>query len=160
MGPRLIILVIALGIFSFGFYLMSYQKDFDSNKPLNMKLLSDLEKASHHVEHDEASATSETPKVVVIDMNDPVIKSGHAIYHEKGQCMSCHGDVGQGNPEKLAPMLAGQHEWYVASQLKAFKNGERKNDAMLPFLKDLSEKDFSDVAEYIKFLRVPAEEVK
>ena len=63
---------------------------------------------------------------------------------------------GHGIVEKQAPLLAGQAEWYVVSQLNAFKNGLRKNEAMMPFLKDLTEQDFKDVAEYIKLLRVTA----
>ncbi|MCX8073371.1 MAG: c-type cytochrome [Candidatus Binatia bacterium] len=40
-------------------------------------------------------------------------------------CSSCHGDRGQGDRKRLAPVLAGLPEWYVAAQLRKFLAGER-----------------------------------
>jgi cytochrome c553 len=40
-------------------------------------------------------------------------------------CQQCHGGEAQGNAEYLAPPLAGLDEWYIESQLKAFKSGGR-----------------------------------
>lgn len=160
MTSRLIILVIAIIFFSFGFYLLSYQNNFDQHKPLNMKLATDTFKAhellvSPH-EHAAPAAEEAIQKEIVIDLENPVIKHGHEIFHNLGQCVTCHGDQAQGLKEKNAPLLAGQEEWYTLSQLTAFKNGTRKNEVMLPFIKDLTEQDFKDVAEYIKLLRIKA----
>lgn len=49
---------------------------------------------------------------------------------ERGQtlyklCIKCHGVDGAGNPEALAPPIAGMPSWYVEAQLKNFKNGLR-----------------------------------
>jgi cytochrome c553 len=64
-------------------------------------------------------------------------------------CIQCHGDKGLGDPAQEAPRIAGQHEWYILSSLKMFVSGERKNPKMLPFIKNLNEKDFQDLARYI-----------
>jgi cytochrome c553 len=40
-------------------------------------------------------------------------------------CAQCHGSAGQGNPEALAPAIAGLQEWYVKAQLENFRAGKR-----------------------------------
>jgi len=40
-------------------------------------------------------------------------------------CAQCHGDDGAGNPETLAPSIAGLPVWYVTGQLHKFRNGGR-----------------------------------
>ncbi len=69
------------------------------------------------------------------------------------QCITCHGDKGDGNPAMKAPRLSGQHDWYVLKQLQDMKAGKiRKNDVMNPFLAKLSEQDMKDLAAYISKL--------
>lgn len=43
-------------------------------------------------------------------------------------CASCHGAQGEGNEAFGAPALAGQSDWYLATQLKNFKAGYRGRD--------------------------------
>lgn len=64
-------------------------------------------------------------------------------------CIQCHGEAGMGNPEKQAPRLSGQHDWYVIKQITEFKSGVRKNPAMLPYIGKLTEQDIKDLAAYI-----------
>ena len=40
-------------------------------------------------------------------------------------CTACHGADGKGNQALNAPPIAGQHGWYLVSQLKKFKAGIR-----------------------------------
>jgi cytochrome c oxidase subunit 2 len=40
-------------------------------------------------------------------------------------CQGCHGAEGQGNQESGAPILAGQHGWYLIRQLQNFRDGIR-----------------------------------
>ena len=40
-------------------------------------------------------------------------------------CTACHGPDGKGNQALNAPPIAGQHDWYLVSQLKKFKSGIR-----------------------------------
>ena len=62
-------------------------------------------------------------------------------------CAACHGANGMSvNPEW--PNLAGQHADYIASSLKAFKAGLRKNDMMSPMAAGLSDTDMRNVAAY------------
>ena len=69
------------------------------------------------------------------------------------QCISCHGDKGDGIPAQKAPRLAGQHDWYILKQLQDIKAGQiRKNQIMIPFVNKLSEQDMKDLAAYISKL--------
>ena len=62
-------------------------------------------------------------------------------------CVACHG----ANGISLIPMypnLAGQKEQYLALQMKAFRDGERKNMVMAPMAAGLSDQDIADLAAY------------
>ncbi|HVW26620.1 MAG TPA: c-type cytochrome [Polyangiaceae bacterium] len=71
-------------------------------------------------------------------------------------CAQCHGLSGGGNELLKAPAIAGQHAWYIATQLHKFKNGIRgkhpsdtaglRMRAMALSLK--SDEDIAAVAEY------------
>ncbi len=61
-----------------------------------------------------------------------------------------------------APNLAAQTEPYLVTQLRAYKSGIRKNDAMTVVSSSLSDKDVEDLAAYystieIKIVKVPGE---
>ncbi len=49
-------------------------------------------------------------------------KAGYTV------CIACHGPDGAGNQALNSPAIAGQEEWYVARQLKYFKDGIRGAD--------------------------------
>lgn len=49
-------------------------------------------------------------------------QAGAALY---GVCAGCHGPAAEGNPILNAPKLNGQSGWYLARQLKLFKQGIR-----------------------------------
>jgi cytochrome c oxidase subunit 2 len=40
-------------------------------------------------------------------------------------CAQCHGADGGGDPQALAPAIAGLAEWYVVAQLRHFRSGAR-----------------------------------
>lgn len=71
---------------------------------------------------------------------------------EKGKglsatCVACHG----ANGISLIPMypnLAGQKEQYLVLQMKAFRDGERKNMVMSPMAANLSDDDIAHLAAY------------
>jgi cytochrome c553 len=69
-------------------------------------------------------------------------------------CVQCHGDQGQGLQEKVAPRIAGQYDWYIVSQLQLFKKKERHNPEMYPFISNLNDKDFKDLAAYVSTMKV------
>lgn len=93
---------------------------------------------------------------------DPeLIKIGQDIYRggiaAKGvaACASCHAPNGAGMPAQF-PRVSGQHAEYTAAQLKAFRSGERANDAnrmMRATAAKLSDREIAAVSEYIAGLR-------
>jgi cytochrome c553 len=64
-------------------------------------------------------------------------------------CVGCHGAQGKSLVPTF-PKLAGQYAVYVEDQLRAFKNGERKNPMMTPFAAGLSDADMSELAAYFE----------
>jgi cytochrome c553 len=70
-------------------------------------------------------------------------------------CAGCHGASGAGLPA-LYPRLAGQHAQYIETQLKAFRSGERKNDAngtMQAIAARMTDPEMGAVADYVAGLR-------
>jgi cytochrome c553 len=68
-------------------------------------------------------------------------------------CIACHGPTGTGNPAASFPSLRGQHGGYTVNQLKAFKRGERANDAgkmMQNIAAKMTEEEMQAVASYIQ----------
>ena len=62
-------------------------------------------------------------------------------------CSACHGVNGISvNP--LWPSLAGQQEQYLVNQIKAFRDGEREEITMQPFVANLTDQDVADLAAY------------
>ena len=62
-------------------------------------------------------------------------------------CASCHGANGHSvNP--LWPNLAGQKEQYLAKQIKAFRDGTRKDPMMAPMVAALNDDDIANLAAY------------
>ena len=90
------------------------------------------------------------------------VELGKAIYRGGNTasgvsaCMACHGPNGAGNPDAKFPALAGQHAKYTADQLRAFRAGERANDAgkmMRNVAAKMTDAEIDAVAEYIAGLR-------
>ena len=100
----------------------------------------------------------ELADVVLFDIAEGAAK-GKALYTV---CGTCHGLKAEGNPALKGPKLTGLQDWYIVSQLKAFKDGKRGADAtkepegalMAPMSKMLpDEQAMKDIAEYIKTLK-------
>ena len=73
---------------------------------------------------------------------DPVAGKTKAVV-----CSACHGIDGNSvNP--LWPKLAGQHEAYLAKQIRAFRDGVRVDPTMAPMVSILKEEDIDDIAAY------------
>lgn len=79
---------------------------------------------------------------------------GSKLYNK---CMSCHGKDGMGKKSQNAPMIAGQYDWYIVTQIKNIISGKRENKntkKMYPFVKNLNEQDIQDLAAYIASLDI------
>ena len=64
----------------------------------------------------------------------------------KKHCASCHGNVGEGI---IGPKLMGRDKDYILTNLKAFKDGSRKNYVMYGLLSKMSDKDLESLSEEI-----------
>ncbi|WP_340680527.1 cytochrome c [Paraglaciecola sp.] len=62
-------------------------------------------------------------------------------------CNACHGNNGI-SMIPMYPNLAGQKEQYLILQLKAFRDGERKNMLMSPMAAGLSDTDIENLSAY------------
>lgn len=70
-------------------------------------------------------------------------------------CAACHGPAGAGNPMANFPRLNGQHADYTVLQLKAFRAGQRANDAgamMRGVAKKMTDEEIEAVSQYIQGL--------
>lgn len=71
-------------------------------------------------------------------------------------CAACHGANGRSELPQT-PALAGQHSFYVITQLFLFREGRRSNEAMVAVAKTLTDADLRGFSEYIGTLpHVPA----
>jgi cytochrome c553 len=70
-------------------------------------------------------------------------------------CAVCHGQLGVSTAPD-APNLAGQPALYVASQLRAYRNGSRKHEVMGVISKTLSDDDINNLAAWFAAIRVEA----
>lgn len=66
-------------------------------------------------------------------------------------CAACHGAEGI-SPNDMWPNLAGQKQAYLIKQIKAFKDGSRKDPMMSPMAGTLSDDDIANVAAYYNSL--------
>jgi cytochrome c553 len=98
---------------------------------------------------------------------------GEQIYRKgKGRpvpataCLGCHGPAGAGNkdwgktqshvPTVLAPAIGGQHAAYLEKQLKAYRDGQRGNDAagvMRELARGLTDHEVAALAAYVATLK-------
>jgi len=62
-------------------------------------------------------------------------------------CAGCHGMNGI-SAVPTYPNLAGQKEAYLAKQIKAFKDGTRKDPSMNAMVKGLSDTDIANISAY------------
>lgn len=68
-------------------------------------------------------------------------------------CAACHGANGI-SPNDLWPNLAGQKKTYLINQIKAFRDGERKDPMMFPMVKPLTDEDIKNIATYYNSLPI------
>ena len=67
-------------------------------------------------------------------------------------CAACHGPDGNSvNP--MWPNLAGQQEMYLVKQIKAFRDGTRKDPSMAPMVAGLTDEDIANLAAYYASLK-------
>ncbi len=70
---------------------------------------------------------------------------------EAETCMGCHAIEGYFNvyPSYHVPRIGGQQAGYIASALKAYRDGGRKHDTMHANASNLSDDMIADIAAYV-----------
>jgi len=112
----------------------------------------DMQDLAAYYSGQKVSTGSADPELVTI--GEKIYRGGNA---ENGlaACVGCHGPSGLGNPEANFPSLGGQHSAYTVNQLKAFRDGQRRNDPVT-MMRDISakmtEREMRAVASYIQGL--------
>ena len=84
--------------------------------------------------------------LVVLVLAAPQTRA-ETIEDKAAVCASCHGEDCI-PPDKTFPVIWGQHQGYLYLQLRDFKRGKRKSDAMAPFVEQLERDDMMALAEY------------
>ena len=79
------------------------------------------------------------------------LKSNPAIANARppklGLCAGCHGENGKAILADY-PNLTGQNQRYLASSLRAYKTGDRKNSAMRAMVGTLTDAEIEALANY------------
>ncbi|MFT5582487.1 MAG: cytochrome c oxidase subunit 2 [Cognaticolwellia sp.] len=104
----------------------------------------------------EYIATLERPSAAATTATQAELSAGQSAYMN---CVSCHGQNGQGNPVMMGPALAGLDAPYVERQLEHFRAGRRgahTEDAwgasMVPLAKQLDAETSVAIAAYLTSL--------
>ncbi len=103
----------------------------------------------------EQEVTLEGADPELVELGESIYRSGIASLNVAA-CSACHSPTGKGNPQAGFPALSGQHAEYTATQLKAFRSGERANDGTAMPMRIISERltdrEIDALASYISGL--------
>jgi cytochrome c553 len=87
---------------------------------------------------------------------EPLYRAGDPV-RSIPACLACHGPTGAGNAAAAYPRLGGQHSAYLATQLKAYRSGERKAGAngqmMSAVAAKLTDQEIEALASYLNGLQ-------
>ena len=85
------------------------------------------------------------------------LAKGEKLYKEN--CVRCHGDNGQGIPEKFFPRIQGQHYKYLLRQFEWIRDGKRRNanPDMIKQIKNFSDDDMRAVMDFVSRQKAPKE---
>jgi cytochrome c553 len=70
-------------------------------------------------------------------------------------CVICHGKEGRATNAGYFPRIAGKPEGYLFNQLKNFREGRRRNQAMSHLTQFMSDDYLRDIARYFSSLDLP-----
>ena len=84
---------------------------------------------------------------------------GEQLY--KDNCVRCHGDNGQGIPEKYYPRIQGQHYNYLMRQFEWIRDGKRRNanPDMVKQIQGFSDRDMKAVMDFVSRQKPPAKDL-
>ena len=86
------------------------------------------------------------------------LERGKKLYAR--DCVTCHGEHGEGSAEKLYPVLAGQHYKYLLRQIRDIAGKRRRNGNpdMVKVVKGYSDEELMSVSDYMSRLCWPERE--
>ncbi len=152
-------------------YIAKQLRDFKAKRRLDPTMSPQANPLSEQdIEDLAAYFSSKTPNPN--SGNPALLNKGEKVYR-KGNvkmsviaCLGCHGPKGAGNKALLdsikappvveAPLITSQHAMYIAKQLKAFREGSRKNDVgriMRNLTSKMTDEEIEAVAAYTASLR-------
>jgi cytochrome c553 len=87
------------------------------------------------------------------------LKLGEKLYKEN--CVRCHGEKGEGIPDKFYPLIQGQHYKYLLRQFEWIRDGKRRNanPEMVKQIEGFSDEDMKAVMDYVSRLKPPKEKL-
>jgi len=85
------------------------------------------------------------------------LELGEKLYKEN--CVRCHGDNGEGIPEKFYPRIQGQHYKYLLRQFEWIRDGKRRNanPDMVKQIAGFSDDDMKAVMDFVSRQKPPKE---
>lgn len=146
------------------YYIALQLKDYTNGNRDNA-VMSPIAKALTETEREDVAAyyaqilfptakPTKKPSAVVFKRGETLANIGDMKLQLQA-CNNCHGPGGVGLAPTI-PSIAGQHANYLEFQLKAWRDGQRKNslDLMGPIAKKLSDKDIAALALYFEQVQI------
>jgi len=142
-------------------YLVKQLEDFKKGTERSNPLMAGMVASLTKTDMENLAAYFSTQKSTYGKADPALVDLGEKIYRGGNKttgvpaCMACHGPNGAGNPQANFPALSGQHAKYVATQLKAFRDGQRSNDAgamMRNIAAKMTDQEIEAVASYVQGL--------
>ena len=145
------------------YYISNQLKDYASGVRQNgvmgpiAKALSDKERedvAAYYAKILFPTPKGKKPAAAIFKRGEQLAKIGDQKI-ELQACNNCHGPDGIGLAPTIPP-IAGQHANYLDAQMKAWRDGQRKNsmDLMGVIAKKLSDKDIAALAAYFEQVQI------
>lgn len=141
-------------------YLIKQLSDYKSGARTNPTMSAMVAGLSEQDIQDVAAYYSAQERSV--DGADPAsVEIAQALYRAGNSeiavaaCTACHSPTGAGNAPAGFPALSGQNPQYTLNQLRAFRAGERANDAnavMRTVVERLTDKELEALASYLSGL--------
>ncbi|MDN3516500.1 c-type cytochrome [Aquisalimonas lutea] len=142
-------------------YLFEQLRAFKSGERQNAVMAGQVANLDEQDMRDLAAYYASQDPVISGSVSEDLRDLGETIYRgglpDKGvaACMACHGPSGAGMPGAGFPRIGGQHAQYVATQLRAYRSGERdtdRNAMMRTVAEQLSDEEIQAVSSYVSGL--------